>query len=129
MPTINNRIIKFRIWSPGGKKMFVPKFTYPDVDKTCDWVMMEFTGLLDKNSREIYEGDIVKFHYFGFDGNETDNLGIGHVNYSNCCGYFYIEFLNLYKEKVHLLFTETSHFEEPCIEVVGNIFENLELLK
>lgn len=77
---------------------------------TCDIESMgEFTGLLDTNGVEIYESDIVR--------HATDE-GIYKVIFDD--GGFYVE--NLFEYDFQTI-------DEYPLEVIGNTYENIELLK
>ena len=80
------------------------------------FILMQYTGMKDINGTEIYEGDIVKDQYciyeVVYDGN----------------GY-YVKVVRVLKEcgtQKGLLY-DLSNYED--LEVIGNIYENLELLE
>lgn len=60
------REIKFRYFSEG--IMFEPFALDDNFDCHVGWmkdsVLMQYTGLKDKNGKEIYEGDIIRFKYY-----------------------------------------------------------------
>lgn len=78
-----------------------------------DFELMQFTGLKDKNKAEIYEGDIIKFTYNGL-------FLKGEVVFGN--GGWELKGVD-YGEHFRLI--EIVHL---C-EVVGNIYQNKDLLK
>lgn len=88
--------------------------------------LMQFTGLLDKNGVEIYEGDIV----FLYRKNEPYVISFG--THETCEGDYYSSTAHgFYFKSVAegASIKECSMpFSDP-IEVIGNIYQNPELLK
>ena len=81
---------------------------------TNDVKLMQYTGLKDKNGKEIYEGDVVNYSH------PRTNEIIRTVTFKH--GAFGIE--GIY-EKTHIIF---GNILDNHIEVIGNIYENPELL-
>lgn len=135
-------IPKYRAWDKHGQKMFVNDEliiwngnVYANDSKklTCnnlkgwsidDEYLMQSTGLVDKNGKEIFEGDIVRTTRFlgradeigGFYEYEKDYLGVVKVLEGSWVIDTGSDAVNLWSE-----------IDEN--EVLGNIYENLELLE
>lgn len=128
-------IPRFRAWDKVFKEMVqvnalvldeqVIKVTYKNKnvvkDDVKEYVLMQSTGLKDKNGKEIFEGDII-----------TNGQNVMCMKRHNTLG-FYVE------EKGEVEFIADSavleDFEEDAkeiadrLEIIGNIYENPELLE
>lgn len=90
------------------------QITYRD-DKLKDIVLMQCTGLKDTNDKLIYEKDIIKCSY----GN-VGALGVVEWDFEN------MQFVLKIKEDFYS-FSPKTIYEK--IEILGNIYENPELLE
>ena len=124
-----NREIKFRAWLKEKKIMgevlgidiLHKEIFFSNEDVDCyehtdfkDIELMQYTGLKDKNNKEVYEGDIVKLRA---------NHGIGIIKYSDEWGAFVVEYI-----KPRPLAVLGMNYYKEDIEILGNIYENPELL-
>jgi uncharacterized phage protein (TIGR01671 family) len=124
-----NREIKFRAWDTEKVKMLYPDGIYGQemgantysitcliagvMNGACDefqeqYILMQFTGRKDKNGKELYEGDIFRArHDFGPGG--------------------FSERISSIPTK-HNMNIQWQYWNMETIEVIGNIYENPELL-
>lgn len=126
------RDIKFRAWNDGVMVYDVHLNCFGERLADTTQIIMQYTGLHDRNGKEIYEGDIVKF------SNEIDEVyeEIGVVDFDlSECGYKatyktkeYNDSMGYYV-RTNCIYLIDSEEYECAYEVVGNIHENPELLK
>lgn len=115
------REIKFRAWDKGNNEMFIPysiEFGKNRVFKDPTSLvyfknvgLMECTGLKDLKGNEIYEGDILS--------NDEECYKVVFEN-----GSYRAEYADGF-EDYSLDLIDVAH----CCEIVGNIYENPELLE
>lgn len=148
---MNDRVIKFRVWDKSSKKFLnsgetIEKYyltfdgkvcvSIPDLQggeimgEVCEPVVQQFTGLFDKNGKEIFEGDIVKF--MGRWGEKGGVLPPDYLPYQIIwfMGGLRAALINRPNPASSIL----KRNEMMCVghtncEIVGNIFENPELLQ
>lgn len=123
------RNIKFRAWDKPSKSMvyfdqffkstsLLPTPQYYPFSSWESAVPMQYTGLKDRHGKEIYEGDIVAV-------NEQPDSFIMQCVWSD----WFFGFGLIYPDKpemsAHTLFSNNL----PALEVIGNVFENKDLLK
>lgn len=105
------REIKFRYWRKEDNKIETQVIL--NLPCLADTDLMQYTGLKDKNGKEIYEGDLVNF---------IGAKNPGEVIFNN--GAFEIDgFWNNSQDEPARAFSENA-----TLEIIGNIYENPELL-
>ena len=117
--------IRFRAWDTDMERMCKPfdlDWFKDDVPIPDDWtrgalfsetsIFMQYTGLEDKNGVEIYEGDYINI-------TEDDGRSYGHGNITFHRGGF----------QCHDMHIQDIYYENLVVEVIGNIYENPELLE
>jgi uncharacterized phage protein (TIGR01671 family) len=126
---MNNRTLKFRAWDTLAKQ-----FTYPDRGYQGhyvltlngqfqnlqngsggdEYVVQQFTGLKDSKGVEIYEGDIVRGKFF-----DTEYRHLETIN---------SEVVWIERYACFNIGIEEWRYSGERVTVIGNIFENSELL-
>jgi YopX protein len=112
------REIKFRAWDKERNQIITDKFLIRPWDglpmsetyMQPQLELMQFTGLKDKNGRDIYEGDILEFLRRKGDV-YWDQLGLWAAHWN--------------EDYNHRLFA----FNQKDLEIIGNIYEKPDLLK
>lgn len=141
--------LRFRAWNNVLKQMILPDLDHAisfsgvhasgwvdghmAIDEPAmpeDFIIMQSTGLTDKNGKEIFEGDLLRWEY-------SDGSGGGVVQVKRCdSGSWYREFVSgndtsdYYASDAFIIHMArenpyVTHAHQTC-EVIGNIYENKE---
>lgn len=120
-------ISKFRAWDKETQTMKGMAEIYRNRNQEIELrprdkniILMQSTGLFDKNGKEIYEGDAVQFEDC-YESSDFLYINTGIIEW--CQGGFHIT-------NRHSVTMEDLLFEELLdVEIIGNIYANQELLE
>lgn len=118
------RTLKFRAWNPVDMEMISDPLVYDSVGindnfenfKRDEYYMMQFTGLTDKNGKDIYESDLLKSGRTGL---------IYRVEWDNDIGQEARFIARCTEPKKDFIMAPYSWGEN---EIIGNIYQNKDLL-
>lgn len=123
-----NREIKFRIWSEKHKAFFSNSYVHDITVSPCDgkvywlgdnatddFILLQYTGLKNSDGTEIYEGDILEIR------NLYESPKVAQVVYKD--GMIALD------DGDECSYLADSICHADVVEVIGNIYENPELLE
>lgn len=119
------REIKFRAWSKlrGMQSVKGLEFLADGrfwIDDMSDMVLMQYTGLSDKNGKEIYEGDVVAFNKFG---TSVDRDGQAEDFREKVRRQFVVEDIRTVNSFLDGKSANGGWWQAENLEVIGNIHE------
>jgi len=145
------REIKFRVWDKKFEKIIYPEFLvendygvlvpaylkdinfhkiyieeHEETTSQENIIIMQYIGLKDKNNKEIFEGDIVKRTVIGYCETIEE---IGFIDFQNGSFVFNSTAKDKFKTSLYEDLKPYPSKAMPEYEVVGNVYENPELLK
>lgn len=101
-----------------------PSNIFIRVDKNT---ICQYTGLTDKNGKKIWENDVVKKHFYtDYDAYANSEEYVGKVEYLDFA--WCITFEENKHKCVYPIFMAVEFKDAEYYEVIGNIFDNPELL-
>lgn len=119
-----SREIKFRVWSESDKEYradLLPELTPPFItadynDEGDRFIIEQYTGLTDKNGKEIYEGDVVRARWYRAKNARFNTEG--KVEYND--GWFHIQDDPDCHDRLGVPIHDCYD-----LEVIGNVHEKL----
>lgn len=130
-----NRDLKFRVWDIKRKKFFTvaniaffktgklittdtqfgPFLAYELSDTRCE--LNQYTGVNDKNGREVYEGDVVNIIESSLYHSRSEVTFTGSVQFDKCNAAFMVY------SKDGKMYSLTG--QEVSCEIIGNVYETI----